>query len=158
VATQIQDIEGEKLPDGEFHVERWMAFLWADATDNDDDVFRYKDVAMERTEAGSQLVPPEYAINIAWAGCVNPVEAEPLDIDIGEDTTFHVSQSFEFHQLLEVGETYEVQGTIETVEQKTGDALGEFHLATIEYEAVDASGQPAFSTTSKLIFKRGDDG
>ncbi len=142
----VEDVVGRQFPGGEFTVERWMAYLWADATRNDDDAFRHEEAAKE-VGADAQLVPPEFGMHIAMEGSGAGIEGalEGLDID-WESGVFHGEQSFTFHQPLVVGETYSVTGEVADVEQKE-----KFDILSLDYEATDTQGNPAFRTQTRII-------
>lgn len=148
-----EDIEGKQLPTGTCTIERWMAYLWADATRNEDDVFRYDEDAEAIGEPG-QLVPPELGqMIVREGGGARPKEAlrelEP-DYDKG---VYHGEQEFEFHQPLYVDETYEVEGAVTDVTRKEGRS-GPFDLVTMRFDVVDSGGEPAFVAKPRMILMR----
>jgi hypothetical protein len=147
------DIEGKQLPEGEFEVERWMAYLWADATRNENDAFRYEEEAAASGEP-AQLVPPELGqLIIRDGGGARPKEAlselEP-DYDKG---VYHGEQEFEFHQPLYVDETYRVTGEVTDVERKEGRS-GPFDLATMRFDVFDSDEDLAFVAKPRMVLMR----
>jgi acyl-CoA thioesterase FadM len=146
------DAIGTEFPEGEFTAERYLGFLWADATRNDQDAFRWPDEAAEYG-CDEQLVPHEFALVIAGQAIeTSLMDVEELDPD-PEKGVFHAGQSFDYHQPLYADETYTVSGRIEDIERKEGSS-GEFDLITVSYEATDSDGEPAFDSTSQAIFMR----
>lgn len=147
----VQAIVGREFPGGEFTVERWMAYLWADATDNDNDAFRYEETAAEQ-RGDAQFVPPEFGMQIASEGSGADLEdifaGEGLDVD-WESGVFHGEQTFEFHQPLIVGETYSVTGEVSEIDPKS-----EFDVVTLSYEVTDEEDNPAFETQTRVILMR----
>jgi hypothetical protein len=142
----------QELGTGEYTVERWMTFLWAEATRNDEDAFRWAaDAASYDRER--QLVPPEFALVIVGEAVETEMdEIEGVDPD-PEKGIFYAGQSFDFYQPLFVGETYEVSAHVSDIERKEG-ASGEFDLLSTAFEASDSEGEPAFDTTARTIFMR----
>lgn len=144
-------LEGTEIGEGELTVESWEAFLWADATDNDEDAFRWADKA-EAYDVDRQLVPPEYGLNVANAAIDADLDDLGLDPDM-EKGTFHAGQSFEIHQPLVVDETYTVSGTLSSVDRKEGGS-GTFDLVTQTFEITDEDGEPVMETETSAILMR----
>lgn len=144
-----ENVSGKPLPGGEFTVKRWMAYLWADATRNDDDAFRHEEIARERG-ASRQLVPPGLAQQI-----INEASARVADVlkDIGydlESTVLFGGQGFEFHRSLYVDEPYSVEGQVKDIVTKQGGS-GEFDIVTLEYEVFDDDRNLAYTSDKQLI-------
>lgn len=138
------------LPSGEFTVESWMAHLWADATNNEDDVFRYDDDAREIGEE-VQLVPPEFAMVIANEGI--GLSTEEILKDMGfnwESGVYHGEQGFKFHRPFRADVAYSVSGEVVDFENKEGDQ-GKFTVATLEYEITNPADDLVCETEKKIV-------
>lgn len=143
------DIVGAELPGGTFKVKRWMSFLWADATRNEDDRYRYG-----TSEEGSDVVvPPEFATQIAVAGSGASIEGILQDLGMDWDSgVFYAGQELDFSQSLQTGIEYQISGEIRQAEEKEGDS-GEFTLVTIEYNATDSDGDHVFDSIMTIIVR-----
>jgi len=124
----VESLPGESLPAGTFTAERWMTFLWADATQNDVDAYRYADA----TDEPATLIPPAFGTTLAIdsAGGIDSM-LDVLEIPDEKDV-FHGEQRMEILTPLRVGETYAVAAEIAEVETKDG-RRDEFHVITINY-------------------------
>jgi hypothetical protein len=144
-------LEGTHIGDGEFTVDSWCAYLWADATRNDEGGFRWaEEVEVEGIDR--QLVPPEYGMIIANNAIATDLDDLGLDVDM-EKGAYHAGQEFEFYQPLAVDETYNVSGTLTSVERKEGSS-GTFDLVTQTFQVTDKSGEPILETVSQAILMR----
>lgn len=143
------DLVGTELPGGEYDVKRWMSFLWADATRNEADIYRY---AEENDGEGDGIfLPLEFATQIAVAGAGQSIEGilngMGLDWDGG---VFYAGQELSFHQALTSDTSFRVAGEISDVEEKEGDD-SQFYLVSIEYHVRDENDEPVFDSTMKII-------
>lgn len=142
-----------------FTVERWMAYIWAEATRNDNDVFRSEDAAVEAGFDG-QVAPPTFGYYLARAasevGIEAVAEATSSEVD-WEGGIYWGEQTLEFHRPLVVGETYRVtDAEITDVEHKAGSS-GEFDVVTQKYEIEDDDGEPAFDSYMKTVVMEGEE-
>ena len=144
-----KNLAGTELPGGEYSVKRWMSFLWADATRNEDDVYRY---AEESDQEGEGVyLPPEFATQIAVAGAGQSIEGILNEMGLDWDGgVFYAGQELTFHQALTSEMSFSVTGEISEVEEKEGDS-GQFYLVSIEYHAHDDDDEPVFDSTMKII-------
>lgn len=143
------EIVGNELPGGTYTVRRWMSFLWADATRNPDDAYRYADAA---GDDGSVYVPHDFATQIAVAGSGASIEGILGDMGMDWDSgVFYAGQELSFEQPLRSGVQYEVSGEIGDVTEKEGDS-GSFHLVRIDYHVHD-SDEPVFDSSMKIIVR-----
>ncbi len=149
--SPFQSVEGTDLGEGKVRVERWEAFLWADATRNDEDAFRWAQVA-EQYGIDRQLVPPEYGMNVVRKAIETDLDDLGLEPD-WDKGIFHAGQEFEFFKPLVVEETYTVSGELTDVERKEGSS-GEFDLVTQAFEVTDEGDDPIFDTISRVILMR----
>lgn len=143
------DLVGTELPGGEYDVKRWMSFLWADATRNEDDIYRY---AEENDEEGDGIfLPPELATQIAVAGAGQSIEGILNEMGLDWDGgVFYAGQELNFHRVLTSETSFSVTGEVSDVEEKEGDS-GQFYLVSIEYHARNDDGEPVFDSTMKII-------
>lgn len=127
----VESLVGESLPDGVFVAERWMTFLWANATQNDADTYRYPD-AIDGSDTATPLIPPTFGATLAIdsAGGIDSM-LEMIDIPEEKDI-FHGEQHMKIICPLRVGVTYDVTAEITAVESKEVKQ-DEFHIITIEY-------------------------
>jgi len=142
------DIQGKQLESGTFAIERWMAYLWADATRNDDNRFR------ALPEDGRQQAPPELGqLLVREASQARPKEAFPeLDPDY-EKGVYHGEQAFEFNQPLYVGEEYQVSGEISSVTRKEGQQ-GTFDIVSMQFDVRDENDELAVVVEPSMVLMR----
>jgi len=126
-----ESLPGESLPDGTFVADRWMTFLWAEATQNSADAYRY--AAATDDSATAPLIPPAFAATLAIdaAGGINAM-MDLIDIPDGKDI-FHGEQRMDFEVPLRVDVSYGVSAKIAAVDQKEGQR-DLFHIITIDYQ------------------------
>jgi hypothetical protein len=143
------DIVGTELPGGTYDVKRWMAYLWADATRNDDDRYRY---AEETDVEGDGIdLPPEFATQIAVAGAGQSIEGILNEMNLDWDGgVFYAGQELTFHQALRSDTAFTITGEISEVERKHSDDGG-FYLIGIDYHVRDGEDDPVFDSTMKII-------
>jgi hypothetical protein len=150
---ELRDIEGRELPSGEVEVTRRDAFLWAEATRNEDDAFRYDEDARE-LGADGQIVPPVLLQHVANEGAAGTEEAL-ADVDVDWESGVYLGeQTFEYDEPLAVGETYRVCGSIPSVEYKEGSS-GNFHLVTLAYDIESTAGETVAETSKTIVFMEG---
>lgn len=143
------DIVGSELPGGTYRVKRWMSFLWADATRNEADRYRYGGSDAETSVA----VPPEFATQIAVAGSGASIEGVLRDLGLDwESGVFYAGQELHFEQPLKTGVEYQISGEIGGVERKEGGS-GDFLLVTLDYDATDSEGNPVFESIMTIIVR-----
>ncbi|MCU4753107.1 MaoC family dehydratase N-terminal domain-containing protein [Halobacteria archaeon AArc-curdl1] len=147
------ELEGIELPSGEYTVERWKAFLWADATRNDDDTFRYDDDAIEAGENG-QLVPHTLCQHIAFEATGG---IESTMGRLADDWTSGAALGqlrATFHGPLEVGQTVHVEGHIANVERKEGSSGG-LTIVTHAYDVRTPDDEPIYEMEADMILMEG---
>lgn len=144
------DIVGNELPGGTYTVKRWMSFLWADATRNEDDAYRYSDAD---DDIDGVYVPHEFATQIAVAGAGASIEGILKDMGMTWDSgVFYAGQELSFNRSLRTGVQYHVAGEIADVTEKMGDS-GRFHLVTIDYHVNDSEDELVFDSSMKIIVR-----
>lgn len=146
---ELRQLEGRELPDGEITVERWKAFLWADATRNDEDAFRYDDRAAELGEDG-QLVPPTLCQHVAFEATGG---IEQTLGQVSEDWKSGAALGqlrVDFHAPMHVDEPYAVSGEIADIERKDG-STGELTVVTYAYEVTTTDGEPVYDLEADLV-------
>lgn len=147
------DLEGTELPSGEFTVEDWTAYLWADATRNEEDAFRYDHAAEAAGEPG-QLVPFTMCQHIVFEA-TGGIEATMSRIDDDWTSGAALGQlRAEFHAPLETGQPLRVSGHVGTVEEKAG-SQGSLTIVTHVYEATTTDGDPVFDVEADMVLMEG---
>lgn len=152
----MDSVVDKQLLEGEFTVEPWMAYLWADATRNTDDVFRSEEVARENGEM-DQLVPPTLCLNIVLSAIdidLDDLLRSKLDADF-EKGVFHGGLEFDFDRPVYVNRTYQISGEIADVKRKRGTE-SEFDVVTIEFRANDEDDRRAFDVSTTILVMRGE--
>jgi acyl dehydratase len=145
----VDELTGTELPTGRFAVEDWKAFLWADATRDDEDAFRYDEAAMDAGEDG-QLVPHSMAQHVAFEA-TGGIEATMSKLaDDWQSGAALGGLRVEFHAPLETGQPLEVGGRISNVEQKEGSSGG-LTIVTLSYEAETPAGEPVFEMDADMV-------
>lgn len=146
---EVQQLEGQELPTGEISVERWKAFLWADATRNGEDAFRYDERAAELGEDG-QLVPPTLCQHVAFEA-TGGIEATLGQVSDDWKSGAALGQlRVEFHAPMHVDEPYAVTGEIANIDRKDG-SQGELTIITYAYEVTTTDGEPVYDLEADLI-------
>lgn len=143
------ELEGTELPGGEFTVEDWRAHLWADATRNDEDAFRYDEAAQAAGEPG-QLVPFTMCQYIAFEATGGIEETMGR---LAEDWTSGAALGqwrAEFHSPIETGQPLSVSGHIGDVERKDGSDGG-LTIVTHVYEATTPDGDRVFDMEADMV-------
>jgi len=143
-------LEGTQLPAGEFTVDGWKAFLWADATRNDTDVFRYED-----GETESQSVPHSMCQHIAFEATGG---IEKTMSRLTDDWTSGAALGglrVQFHDSLEAGEALHVTGEITNV-QRTEGSSGPLTIVTHAYEVTDTSDDPVYDLEADMVILEGE--
>ncbi|MFC6719815.1 MaoC family dehydratase N-terminal domain-containing protein [Natrialbaceae archaeon GCM10025810] len=145
----IDELEGQPLPDGTFTVESWKAFLWADATRNDEDAYRYPEQG-EELGADGQLVPPSLCQHIAFEA------SGGIDETLGRVSDNWASGAAlgglrtDLYMPIIVNEPLQVSGEIASVEQKDGSS-GQLSIITFDYEVTDSADEPVYDMEADLI-------
>lgn len=149
MSTNPADLEGRELPSGRVTIPRWKAFLWADATRAEDDTFRYEEEA-KAVGGESQFVPPTLCIHLLNEAS-GTVEEALEGLNINWEAGIYLGElSFAFHQPVYVGETYSVEGRIQSVEHKHGSE-GEFDVVLFAYDVVDEDDEPVLESIKNII-------
>ncbi|WP_458210639.1 FAS1-like dehydratase domain-containing protein [Haladaptatus sp. NG-SE-30] len=148
------ELEGTELPSGEFEVGGWKAHLWADATRNDEDAFRYEEDAKAAGEPG-QLVPYSMCHHIV-------VEAtDGVDAMMNRITDKWTAGAalgglrVDFHAPLQSGETLRVEGRVDDVVEKEGKS-GRLTIVTHAYSVTSPTGDPVYDLEADIVVL-GDD-
>ena len=149
-----EQLEGTQLPAGEYEVEGWKAYLWADATRNEENAFRYDEDAKSLGEPG-QLVPHSMCQHIVFeaTGGINETMSY-----ISDDWTSGAALGglrVDFHAPLEVGETLTVDGEISNVIEKEGSS-GTLTIVTYAYTVTTAEGDGVYDLEADLILMEDD--
>lgn len=147
------ELEGTEIPGGEFTVEDWKAYLWADATRNHEDAFRH-DEAAEATGEPGQLVPFTMCQHIVFEA-TGGIEATMGRLD--EDWTSGAALGqlrAEFKAPLEAGQPLEVRGHISDVVETEGSA-GPLTIVTHVYEAATPDGDLVFDLEADMVLMEG---
>ncbi len=145
-------LEGTRLPSGDFAVEDWKAFLWADATRNEEDGFRYEE---ETAEASGQFVPHSMCQHIVFEATGGIDETMSR---LTEDWTSGAALGglrIEFHGPIETGEELHVTGEITNVAQKEGSS-GSLTIVTHAYEVTDTSDDPVYDLEADMVLLGGE--
>ena len=142
-------LEGTQLPAGEYEVEGWKAYLWADATRNEENAFRYDEDAESLGESG-QLIPQSMCQHIVFeaTGGINETMSY-----ISDDWTSGAALGglrVDFHAPLQVGETLIVEGEIHSVVEKEGSS-GTLTIVTYAYTVTGTDGEEIFDLEADLI-------
>ncbi|WP_435361841.1 MaoC family dehydratase [Haloarchaeobius sp. DFWS5] len=146
---ELAELEGTSLPDGELTIESWQAFLWADATRNEEAAFRYGDAATEQGEAG-QLVPPTMCQHLA-VDATGGIEGTLGNVapDWKEGAAL-ARLDADFNQPIRVHEPYHVSGYIPNVATKDG-SRGELTFVTFEYDVTTTAGEPVYDLSFDVV-------
>ncbi|MFP9191437.1 MaoC family dehydratase N-terminal domain-containing protein [Natrialbaceae archaeon A-CW1-1] len=140
---------GTELPSGEYTVDRWKAFLWADATRNDEDAFRYDTDAEACGESG-QLVPHTLCQHIAFEATGGIESTMGRLADNWSEGAALGQLRADFHRPLHVGETVHVTGQIEHVERKEGSS-GQLTIVTLSYDVTTETDDPIYDMEADMV-------
>ncbi|WP_435158268.1 FAS1-like dehydratase domain-containing protein [Haladaptatus sp. DFWS20] len=143
------NIEGTELPSGEFTVEDWKAYLWADATRNDEDTFRYDEAAQVAGEP-RQLVPFSMCQHIVVEATGGIEETMGRLADDWTSGAALGQLRAEFHAPLETGQPLQVSGYISNVDKKEG-STGPLTIVTQVYEVTMSDGAPVFDMEADMV-------
>ncbi|MFT4947222.1 MAG: hypothetical protein ACI8TL_001462 [Natronomonas sp.] len=146
-------LEGTRLPSGEYEVEGWQAHLWADATRNDEDAYRYDDEARAVGEPG-QLVPQSMCQHIVFQASGGIDEVMGM---VSEDWTSGAALGglrVDFHTPIEAGQTLKVEGRIDSVVEKEGSS-GPLTIVTYSYTVTAETGDEVYDLEVDLILMEG---
>ncbi|MEF8813815.1 MAG: MaoC family dehydratase N-terminal domain-containing protein [Halovenus sp.] len=147
-------LEGTQLPSGEFAIEDWKAFLWADATRNEEDAFRYENEG-ETADTSGQFVPHSMCQHIVFEATGGIDETMSR---LTEDWTSGAALGglrIECHDSIETGEEFRVTGEITNVEQKEGSS-GSLTIVTHAYEVTDTSDDPVYDLEADMVLLEGE--
>lgn len=144
-----EELEGTQLRSGRFAVEDWKAFLWADATRNEEDAFRYDEAAEAAGEAG-QLVPHTMAQHIAFEATGGIDETMGRLADDWQRGAALGGLRVDFHAPLRTERTLDVSGEITDVEIKEGSS-GQLTIVTLRYLAETPDGETVFEMAVDMV-------
>lgn len=148
------NLEGTQLPAGEHEVEEWQAHLWADATRNGEDAYRYDEDARAAGEPG-QLVPQSMCQHIVFQASGGIDEVMGM---VSEDWTSGAALGglrVDFHAPLETGQTLEVEGQINSVVEKEGSS-GPLTIVTYDYTVTTEEGENVYDLEADLVLMEGE--
>ncbi len=146
-------LKGTQLSAGEYTIEEWKAHLWADATRNEEDAFRYDEDAKSVGEPG-QLVPHSMCQHIVFEATGGIDETMSY---ISDDWTSGAALGglrVDFHAPLQVGNTLKVEGQISEVLKKEGSS-GPLTIVTFAYTVQDESGEHIYDLEADLVLMEG---
>jgi hypothetical protein len=143
------ELEGTRLPTGEFEVEGWKAHLWADATRDDETAFRYDDDA-RAAGAPRQLVPHSMCQHIVFeaTGGIDATMSRLTD-----DWTSGAALGglrADFHAPIETDQSLTVEGRIDNVVEKEGSSGG-LTIVTHAYTVTTADGEPVYDLEADMV-------
>jgi hypothetical protein len=144
-----KQLEGTELPSGEYTVEGWKAFLWADATRNENDEFRY-DEAVEADDASRQLVPYSMCHYIAFEATGGIEETMNRISDDWQEGAALGQLRTDLHSPIMVDEPYHVSGHISNVEHKEG-STGGLTIVTQSYEVTTTDDEPVYDMEIDMV-------
>lgn len=145
----VDDLADTELPSGRFAVEEWKAFLWADATRDDEAAFRYDEAAAAVGEDG-QLVPHTMAQHIAFEA-TGGIEATMGRLSDDWRSGAALGQlQVEFHAPLETGQPLVVTGRVTDVEEKDGSSGG-LTVVSLSYDVETPAGDPVFDMVADMV-------
>jgi len=137
-----KNLKGTELSTGSYTVEKWKAHLWADATRNRNDAFRYDEDAQTIGEDG-QLVPHSMCQHIVF------------EATGGIDKTMsYISDDWTSGAPLKVGITLEIEGHISEVVKKEGSS-GPLTIVTFAYTVTDQDGEHIYDLEADLVLMEG---
>lgn len=142
-------LEGTELPSGEFEVEGWKAHLWADATRNDEDAFRY-DKDARAVGAPGQLIPHSMCQHIVFeaTGGIDATMSRLTD-----DWTSGAALGglrADFHAPIEADQSLTVEGHIDSVIEKEGTSGG-LTIITHAYTVTTTDGEPVYDLEADMV-------
>ncbi|MFC7131527.1 MULTISPECIES: MaoC family dehydratase [Salinibaculum] len=143
------ELAGTEIPGGEFEVEGWKAHLWADATREDEDAFRYDEDAEAKGEPG-QLVPHSMCQHIVFEA-TGGIEATMSRLtDDWKSGAALGGLRVDFHGPIETATTLRVEGEITDVVEKEGSSGG-LTIVTHEYAVSTADGDPVYDLAADMV-------
>jgi acyl dehydratase len=143
------NLEGTDIPSGEFEVKGWKAYLWAEATCDDEAAFRYDEDAREVGEPG-QLVPHSMCQHIVFEA-TGGIEATMSRLtDDWKNGAALGGLRVDFHAPIEAGTSFTVEGEISNVIKKEGSA-GELTIITHEYAVSTPNGEPVYDLEADMV-------
>lgn len=144
-----EELEGTQLRSGRFAVEDWKAFLWADATRNEEDAFRY-DGAAEAAGEDGQLVPHTMAQHIAFEATGGIDETMGRLADDWQRGAALGGLRVDFQAPLRTERALDVSGEITDVEFKEGSS-GRLTIVTLRYLAEIPDGETVFEMDADMV-------
>lgn len=144
-----KDLVGTELPSGEYTVEDWKAHLWADATRNDEDAFRYDEDAREKGEPG-QVVPHSMCQHIVFEASGGIEEAMSYASEDWRSGAALGGLRVEYHAPVEVGQTLHASGHISDVFEKEGSS-GTLTFVTYSYTVNSEGGEPLYDFEADVV-------
>lgn len=147
------ELEGTELPAGDYAIEGWKAFLWADATRNDEPAYRYEEDALEAGAPG-QLVPHTMCQHIVYEATGGIDATLSRFVDDWTSGAALGGLRVEFHAPLETDQTLHVEGTIDEVVEKEGSS-GPMTIVTQTYEVTATDGSPVYDLEVDIILLEG---
>ena len=143
------DLEGTQIPRGEFEVEGWKAYLWADATRDDEDAFRYDEDAEAVGEPG-QLIPHSMCQHIVFEA-TGGIEATMSRLtDDWKSGAALGGLRVDFHAPIETDTALTVEGEITSVVEKEGSSGG-LTIVTHEYAVSTLDGEPVYDLEADMV-------
>ncbi len=143
------DLEGTEIPSGEFEVESWKAYLWADATRDDEMAFRYSEDAQDAGEPG-QLVPHSMCQHIVFEA-TGGIEATMSRLsDDWKSGTVLGGLRADFHAPIETATSFIIEGEISNIEKRDGSS-GELTIATHRYTVSTTDGEPVYDLEADMV-------
>jgi acyl dehydratase len=143
------DLEGTQIPRGEFEVESWKAHLWADATRDGEDAFRYDENAEGKGEPG-QVIPHSMCQHIVFEA-TGGIEATMSRLtDDWKSGAALGGLRVDFHAPIETGTTLTVEGEITDVVEKGGSS-GVLTIVTHDYAVSTLKGEPVYDLEADMV-------
>jgi hypothetical protein len=143
------DLEGTDIPSGEFEVESWKAYLWADATRDDEAAFRYDEDARDAGEP-SQLVPHSMCQHVVFEA-TGGIEATMSRLtDDWKSGAALGGLRVDFHAPIETATSFAVEGEISNVVEKEGSS-GALTIVTHEYAVSTVNGEPIYDLEADMV-------
>ena len=148
-----ENLEGTTIAAGDYTVADWKAHLWADATRNTENAFRYDEDAEAIGEPG-QLVPPSVCQHIVFEATGGVDETMSYISDDWESGAALGGLRVDFKAPLVAGEPLEIEGHISEVQEKEGSS-GPLTIVTLAYTARDHTGEHIFDLEMDEILMEG---
>lgn len=144
-----RELAGTEIPSGEFEVEGWKAYLWADATRDEESAFRYDDDAKAAGEPG-QLIPHSMCQHIVFEA-TGGIEATMSRLtDDWKSGAALGGLRVDFHAPTETETTLRVDGAITNVVEKEG-STGGLTIVTHEYAVSTTDGEAVYDLEADMV-------